>query len=199
MGMPARTERRWTTADVRELMDESRAWPRYELLNGELLVTPAPKWRHQLAIQGLTRILTDYCDREPIGVVVNSPSDLELKPGTITQPDVFVVPNSLLPAALEEDPGWELVKALVLAVEVISPSSVRTDRVEKREFYLGAGVAEYWVMDVEARMVEMWTPTRDTPSITQGMLRWHPAGAHSELLIDLPVFFSDVSARLRRR
>jgi len=198
MGMPARTERRWTTADVRDLMDESRAWPRYELLDGELLVTPAPGWPHQMAIQELTAILRPYCDREPIGIVVNSPSDLELRPGTITQPDVFVVPNSLLPET-DEHVGWDLVKALVLAVEVISPSSVHTDRVEKREFYLGAGVSEYWVMDLEARMVELWTPERDTPLVTRGILRWTPLGARSELLIDLPTFFEDVSARLRRR
>ncbi|MDQ3673186.1 MAG: Uma2 family endonuclease, partial [Gemmatimonadota bacterium] len=89
--------------------------------------------------------------------------------------------------------------ALLLAVEVISPSSVRTDRVEKREFYLGAGVAEYWVMDLEARMVELWTPERHTPLVTRGILRWTPSGAQSELLIDLPAFFDNVSARLRRR
>ena len=198
MGMPARTERRWTTADVRELMDESRAWPRYELLDGELLVTPAPGWHHQMAIQELTAVLRTYCDREPIGIVVNSPSDLELKSGTITQPDVFVVPNALLPET-DEPVGWDRVTALLLAVEVISPSSVRTDRVEKREFYLKAGVAEYWVVDLEARMVEVWTTARATPLVTRGMLRWSPAGAQSELVIDLPAFFNDVSARLRRR
>ena len=152
-----------------------------------------------MAIQELTAILRPYCAREPIGIVVNSPSDLELKPGTITQPDVFVVPNSLLPATTEEQVGWDLVKALVLAVEVISPSSVRTDRIEKREFYLGAGVAEYWVIDLDARMVEVWTPGRATPSVTRGMLRWSPASAQSELVIDLPAFFDDVRARLLRR
>ena len=198
MGMPARIERRWTTADVRELMDESRAWPRYELLNGELIVTPAPRWHHQVAIQRLTRILSDYCDSEPIGVVVNSPSDLELKPGTITQPDVFVVPNSLLPET-DEPVGWERVTALLLAVEVISPSTVRTDRVEKSEFYLESGVAEYWVMDLEARMVDVWRTGRATPLVTQAILRWSPSDTQSDLLIDLPGFFDDVSARLRRR
>lgn len=179
-------------------MDESRSWPRYELLDGELLVTPAPGWHHQMAIQLLTRLLADYCDREPIGIVVNSPSDLELEPGTITQPDVFVVPNSLLPVA-EEHMGWDRVKALVLAVEVISPSSVRTDRVRKREFYLDAGVPEYWVVDLDAWMIEVWTRGRDTPSVTRDALRWRPEGAKSGLLIDLPTFFQEARSRLRRR
>ncbi len=198
MGMPARTQRHWTPSEVRELMDDSRSWPRYELLAGELLVTPAPGWLHQMAIQELTAILRAYREREPIGIVVNSPSDLELKPGTITQPDVFVVPNALLPVT-EEHVGWDRVKALLLAVEVISPSSVRTDRVEKREFYLDAGVPHYWVMDLDARIVEQWQPGRDTPSVTRDTLRWHPLGARSELVIELPKFFEVVRATLRRQ
>ena len=198
MGMSAVKQRRWTTAEVRALMDESRAWPRYELLEGELLVTPAPGWLHQIAIQELTVIFREYCDREPVGIVVSSPSDLELRAGTITQPDVFVVPNSLLPER-EELVGWDRVKALLLAVEVVSPSSVRADRIQKRELYLNAGVAEYWVMDVDARMVEVWYSERETPSVNREVLRWQPSGARSELLIELPRLFADIRARLRRR
>ncbi len=70
-------------------MDESRPWARYELIAGELVVTPAPGFIHQLVVLELARILADYCDRERVGVALTSPSDLELVPGTITQPDVF--------------------------------------------------------------------------------------------------------------
>ena len=54
--MPA-IRRRWTTAEVRSLMDESRAWPRYELIGGELLVTPAPRGTHQLVVVELVVLL----------------------------------------------------------------------------------------------------------------------------------------------
>src|SRR6185503_19102091 len=91
MGMPA-IRRRWTTDDVRALMDESRAWPRYELIGGELLVTPAPGFIHQIAVTALLGVLTPYVRREDIGVALPSPADLELRLGEITQPDVFVVP-----------------------------------------------------------------------------------------------------------
>ena len=197
MGMPASSKRRWTTSEVRALMDESRPWPRYELISGELIVTPAPGFIHQIVVLELARVLADYCDRERVGLVVTSPSDLELVAGTITQPDIFVVPFDVLP----EDPTaatWSLVTSLHLAVEVISPSSARTDRVEKRELYLEGQVREYWVVDTDAQMFERWLKDRSTPIVTRGALTWHPAGALNALRIDIPAFFARVIAKLRR-
>jgi hypothetical protein len=70
--------------------------------------------------------------REPIGVVVTSPADLELLPCTIAQPDVFVIPSDTRIAG--DTMQWTDVRRLLLTVEVLSPSSVRIDRVEKRDF-----------------------------------------------------------------
>ena len=185
MGMPA-IRRRWTTAEVRSLMDELRAWPRYELIGGELLVTPAPRGAHQLVVVELVVLLYEYLGREPVGTVVTSPADLELRPGTITQPDVFVVPATTRPTGDQLE--WSDVTALLLAVEVLSPGSVRTDRVEKRDFYMDADVAEYWVVDADACIVERWTPERETPVIVRDRLTWAPAGAEP-LVIDLTALF----------
>ena len=197
MGMPASSKRHWTTSEVRALLDESRPWPRYELISGELVVTPAPGFRHQIVVLELARILADYCDREHVGVVVTSPSDLELVAGTITQPDLFVVPFDVFPDD-ETVPTWSVVTSLHLAVEVTSPSSARIDRVEKRELYLEARVAEYWVVDVDARMIERWRKDRETPTVARQELTWHPAGAANRLRVDLPAFFAAVRAKLRR-
>lgn len=93
MGMPAYC-RRWTTAEVRELSDESRHWPRYERIDGELLVTPAPRPVHQIAVGTLFRIIADYVDGERVGLTLASPADLELEAGSVTQPDIFVVPSA---------------------------------------------------------------------------------------------------------
>lgn len=178
--MPA-IRRRWTTTEVRSLIDESRAWPRYELIGAELLVTPAPRGPHQLVVV------------EFVVLLYESPADLELRPGTITQPDVFVIPASTRPAGDQLD--WSDVKSLLLAVEVLSPSSVRTDRVEKRDFYMDANVAEYWVVDVDARIVECWTPARETPLIARDQVTWAPAGAEP-LVIGLTALFDRVVMKL---
>ena len=90
MGMPASV--RWTAAEVRELQNEDSAWPRYELIGGELLVTPAPRPVHQIAIGYLFRLIADYVDAERLGMTLTSPTDLELEADTVTQPDIFVVP-----------------------------------------------------------------------------------------------------------
>jgi Uma2 family endonuclease len=190
--MPA-IRRHWTTAEVRALMDESRAWPRYELIGGELLVTPAPRGAHQLVVLELAVVLHEYLGRELVGIVVASPADLELRPGTITQPDLFVIPAETRIAG--DVLQWDDVKELLLAVEVLSPGSVRTDRSVKRDFYMDVGVAEYWVVDMDARIVERWTPTQETPVIVRDRLTWAPSSA-APLIIDLPALFDRVTAKL---
>jgi Uma2 family endonuclease len=195
MGMPA-VERYWTPADVRELMDETRPWPRYEVIDGELLVTPAPGNRHQLVVGELLWMVATYLEGERVGVACLSPADLELRPGSITQPDVFVLPTGV-PAPAEETDGWENVRSLLLAIEVISPSSVRTDRVTKRDHYLDVGVPEYWIVDFEARAFERWSAAQQRPQVARDRLEWRPAGATKPLVIDVPRFFERIAELAR--
>lgn len=195
MGMPA-IRRRWTASDVRALMDESRPWPRYELIGGELLVTPAPGNRHQVIVAELLQILGPYVNREGLGVVFTSPADLELKPEHITQPDIFVVPKAKGPPAVVTE-GWENVKSLLLAVEVLSPGSIRSDRVEKRDYYMDVGVPEYWIVDYEGRVVERWTPAQETPHLVRDTLVWHPSNAARPLRLDVAQFFEHVQRQMR--
>ena len=196
MGMPA-IRRHWTTNEVRDLIDESRPWPRYELIGGELIVSPAPGTLHQLIIGELFRLLADYVEREGIGVTLMSPADLELAPGNITQPDIFVVPGNVLPDEART-PSWTDVSELLLAVETLSPSSIRYDRIVKRDYYLDAGVPDYWVVDWDARFVERWSPERPTPHVDREALVWHPSGASEPLVVSLPEFFTRVGRMWRR-
>lgn len=196
MGMPAVARHHWTAADVRALIDDERHWPRYELLGGELLVTPAPDPRHQLIVGQLFIQISAYCDREQIGVAFMSPADIELVPESIMQPDLFVVPNDTIPA--EPPMRWSHVRRLLLTVEVLSPSSVRQDRVLKRDFYLAHGVEYYWIVDADARVFECWTAHNERPTIVRDRLTWKPHGARTEFALDLPSFF-EVRCRLPRR
>jgi len=196
MGMPALStdsppRRRWTTAQVRDLIDESRAWPRYELIDGELIVTPSASYPHQIAVSEILLAIKEYSFAQKVGLAVCSPADLELQTGTITQPDVFVVPASVF-RDTDDPPTWADVTALLLAVEIISPSSVRTDRIIKRDFYLRAGVAEYWIVDLDARIVERWVPAGETPEILRTTLEWKPVGAAAALIVDLAELFNTI-------
>lgn len=187
MAMPA-VERRWTAREVRRLIAESPLQtPRFELVDGELLVTPSPNRAHQLAVVELLRRLGDYLVGTPIGRVLHSPFDVELEPESITQPDVFVVPLSDWKRLATEMPARELV----LAIEVLSPSSGRHDRVTKRPLYL-RHVAEYWIVDPSARLVERWTPNDSRPEILVDVLEWNPASATEPFRLDLAAFFRSV-------
>src|SRR6185437_7072878 len=93
MAMPA-VHRRWTASEVRALVDANElSTPRYELVDGELLVTPAPRLFHQAAVSSLIVLLHGYLAAEPVGRVLASPSDVELEPEFLSQPDLFVVPR----------------------------------------------------------------------------------------------------------
>ncbi len=191
MGMPAvSSPTYWTAAMVRELPDDGK---RYECIDGELLVTPSPRWKHQDAVGGLYRHLYDWLARHPIGKVTFSPADVELEPDTLVQPDVFVVPRDAT-GALPRD--WHEIRGLLLAVEVLSPSTARYDRVVKRRFFARAGVPEYWIVDVDARLVERWTPADARPEILgeEATLSWTPPGAAVPFTLPLGEYFAEVLA-----
>lgn len=188
MGMAALRKHHWTAADVRALIAESRPSPRYELLHGELLVTPAPTAAHQLAVLDLAARLREYCGSEGVGVALMSPADIELAPESVMQPDVFVIPNAAIPA--DEPLRWPHVRSLLLAVEVLSPGSMRQDRVEKREFYLANNVDEYWIVDLDARVIERWTPELSTPDLRRDEVVWRPRGSAIPFRLDVAAFFA---------
>lgn len=188
MGMPASKQRRWTRIDVVRLIEQSPLQtPRYELVDGELLVTPSPSGLHQIGVVELICLLAPYVAASRIGQVLTSPSDTELEPDTLVQPDVYVVPIAEAQRLRHERTG----RAVLLAIELLSPSSERADRGRKRRLYQRT-VPEYWIIDLRTRLVERWRAQATNAEVVRDVLEWQPPGAVSPLRLDLPAFFARV-------
>ena len=87
---------------------------------------------------------------------------------------------------------WANMTTLLLTAEVLSPSSLRADRFAKRTLYQRAGVALYWIVDADARSVEVWTPDARFPATERDVLRWSPAGATRDFELTLNDLFAPI-------
>jgi Uma2 family endonuclease len=184
MVMPATTH--WTVDMVRALPDDGK---RYEVIDGELFVTPAPTLGHQRAAFELGTLLKSYVATHGIGEVVLSPADVLTAEHVMVQPDVFVAPlvEGRKPAS------WKDVGIPLLAIEILSPSTARADRQVKRRLYQRERVSEYWIVDVDARLLERWRPDDERPEILAERIEWQPDVGAPPLVIDLAAYFRDVT------
>ena len=188
MGMPdttghgTRDARHWTRDAVLALPDDGQ---RYELVSGTLVVTPAPRGLHQRAVAELYLRLQEWLGRHPVAHVLFSPADITLGEDEILQPDLFVY-RTASGAPLRD---WTDITELLLVIEVTSPGSARYDRELKRRRYQRAGIAEYWVVDLEGRMVERWRPGDEAPETITDELLWQPAPGGPGMVLDLEAFF----------
>lgn len=187
MGMPA-TER-WTREEVLDLIARNPLiTPRYELVDGVLLVTPAPRGPHQFAVGAMLRLLADYLDAEPgVGEALTSPADVMPEPNTTVGPDVFVMPVDEARRARERFP----VHRLLLAVEVLSPGDRSGDRTRKRRLYQRT-IPEYWIVDTDERRIELWRPNATAPELVSDRLEWRPVGATTPFVLDVVAYFARV-------
>jgi Uma2 family endonuclease len=185
MGMPA-TVGHWTVDMLDALPDDGQ---RYELIDGELFVTPGPAELHQDIVLELATRLRAYLKDKGIGKAVVAPADVHRgdRNRNRVQPDVFVV---RLADGKRPSYPYEL-HDLLLAVEVVSPSNPILDYQVKRDLYLREGVGEYWVINPDARNVSRWHGRDDPGEVLSRALTWHPAGMPSPFVLDLVQFFVD--------
>jgi Uma2 family endonuclease len=123
---------------------------RYEILEGELYVTPAPSPLHQRVSKRLQRQLEGYFEARGLGEVFNAPIDLILTHHDVVQPDLVVVvePRQVSARGIEGAP--------LLVVEVLSLSTRTQDRTVKARRYAALGIPHYWIVDPEARRIECY-------------------------------------------
>ena len=184
MVMPAQ-QTGWTAEMVRALPDDGR---RYEVLDGELYVSPSPSVLHQRAVGRLFRVLDSYMTETGVGEVMMSPADLEFSPQRMLQPDVFAY--RLFEGRRPR--SWQETMPLLLAVEVLSPSTARADRQTKRRIYQSERVPEYWIVDLNARLVERWRPDDERPEVITSILEWQPGVNVPPLRVMLDEIFGPV-------
>jgi Uma2 family endonuclease len=185
MGMPE-AQTRWTVAMLDALPE---GIDRHEIIDGELFVTPAPGEAHQLVVGRLFVLLDAYLQRARVGRALTSPADVwrDERMHNRVQPDVFVV--RLVDGKRPAYPYH--IRDLLLAIEVASPGNPLLDYQIKRDRYLREGLAEYWVVNVEARNVSRWRDRDDPGEVLSRRLEWSPTGAEWPFVIDLPDFLDE--------
>ncbi|HET8655570.1 MAG TPA: Uma2 family endonuclease [Longimicrobiaceae bacterium] len=139
----------WTYQRYLELDDDTR----YEIIDGELLVTPAPSARHQEVSIRLELRLGTFVMERNVGKMYHAPIDVVLGEGEehIVQPDILYISNEHLGIV-----GHQAIRgAPDLVMEIVSPTSLRRDRWQKRALYARFGIPEYWIVDPPNRAIEV--------------------------------------------
>ena len=168
----------YTAEMVRGLPDDGN---RYETVHGELLVTPAPRALHQIVLVRLSQSLGRYLERHPVGQLLYSPADISWGPDILVQPDIFIAPWDEVRTLT-----WERIQHLLLVIEILSPTTARVDRFTKRRLYQEVRVPTYWIVDVDERLVEVWTPEADLPAVEREGVEWLPEGAAEPFVLSVP-------------
>jgi len=156
----------WTLPELHSLPDDGN---KYELIHGELLVTPPPAGEHEEILARLSEQLGRLVTACKLGRVYHPRAVVQFK-GSEVEPDLMV----RKPHPRPQD-GWEAAPIPMLVVEVISPSTRRRDREQKKQFYLETGVAEYWIVDPEARAITV-IRADDADRVALESLTWMPPG-----------------------
>jgi Uma2 family endonuclease len=176
MHMALKTHR-WTRADLERLPDDGN---KYEVIHGELFVSPAPDPAHDFIKNALAERLIPFCHTQGLLHVFVGSAFVEYD--SETRPDIIVSGRTMPPPD-----RWDDMPTPALAVEVLSDSTRRRDLVTKRAFYLESGIAEYWIVDGEARTIRVITPTDDR--VEASALHWTPVGATGTLALDVRELF----------
>ncbi len=171
-------------------VDMVRAFPddgqRYELVEGMLLVTPAPGSDHQIVVARLMTALSVYIGVDGPAYVV-SPGEIEIAPKLHLEPDLLVFPSTFAPGT-----KWTAINGWWLAVEVLSPSSKHYDRDYKLEAYLRVGVRDVWIVDLDRGCCEVSGRDGRRSVAEYSMVRWHPAGMSQPLQLNLEEILRDI-------
>lgn len=180
MSMPLASH--YSAENVRALPNDGN---RYETVGGELLVTPSPGGKHQYVLGQLAGQVGNYLAANGLDREMRAPADLSFDADTLVQPDMFVADLG----AFTQTWNWADIRTLYLVVEIVSPSSIRADRIIKRRLYQERLVPQYWVVDAEQRQVEVWTPGAEFPIVERETLTWRHPSLDVDCVVNLTALF----------
>ena len=165
----------WTLRELHSLPDDGN---KYELVRGELFVTPPPNEDHEVIAARLTRLLDPFVVAQGLGYVFRARAVMRFE-GSEVEPDLMVR-AAKAPGARD----WTDAPTPLLIVEILSPSTRRRDHEQKRQLYLDAGVPEYWIIDPLERTVTVLKPG-ETDRVERTQLDWRPRPDGATLTIQV--------------
>lgn len=177
--------KRWTLQELHRLPDDGN---RYELVHGELFVTPAPSYRHEAILIRLTRFLDPFVLAHGLGFVYHPRALVRFRDSEV-EPDLFVGPEHPDP-----DAPWEKAPLPTLVVEIVSRSTRRRDYGPKKDLYLEIGVPEYWIVDRERRAVVVVRPGEPDRAETE-RFSWTPPRIGASLVVEIAAVLGSPPAR----
>ena len=175
--------------DLRGFPDDDK---RYEIIGGKLIVSPSPSTRHQRISNRLNRALEAYLDSTGSGEVFYAPLDVRLSFYDVVQPDLLVVLDDRREIIQEQG----IAGPPNLVVEILSPSSKMTDRVDKAALYARSGGEEYWIVDPIDETVTVYGLDGDrfAPSATLERNEDLYSVVLAEFVLDLDTIFPEAAA-----
>jgi Uma2 family endonuclease len=177
MGMAA--AKFWTIPELDALPDDGN---KYEVIDGELLVTPEPTQEHQTIIARLNAMVLPFVLANNLGLLFQARAVVRVA-GSSVEPDLMV----RQPAEDVKQP-WEDAPIPSLVVEVHSPGTRHRDQMHKCNFYLARGIPEYWMIDPEQECIVQVRPTHDD-IIARETITWRPPNTHAVLALEVPRIF----------
>jgi Uma2 family endonuclease len=188
-----RSEERFTQEEFRAWLDRlpSSDINHYELIRGQIVMSPPAGWPHGSVDATLSHLIRAHVHANRLGRVCGLSAGYDLPSGDTLEPDLSFISNARFAAGPAPVRGQFLRIVPDLAIEILSPSSVRRDRLEKSEIYAANGVDEYWIVDSKRREVTTLFREEAVFGVPQVMAR---GKIPSRVLPDLGIAVEDVFA-----
>jgi Uma2 family endonuclease len=174
--------KRWTLEELHRLPEDGN---KYELVRGELFVTPPPGDEHETIGARLSELLVPYVREQRLGLVYR-PRAVVRHDESEVEPDLMV--RQPHPDRRGNDTDWDRAPIPILVVEILSSYTRRRDFNQKKQLYLDAGVAEYWIVDSEAQTISL-AKRGETLRVESIRMTWSPAGVALPLTFEVASIF----------